>query len=360
MKNKKILIPLILILLAVIIVGIITYPKKKEPEVIKIGAILPLTGPAASFGTAMKNGILLAQEKLKKEGINLEIIIEDGQGDPKSSLMAFRKLLTYNTKIFIASVSGVCLSLLPVAQKERVLLFAEAAHPQITGSSPLIFRHSNTVSLEAEILGNWLIENKKVKKVFILWINDDFGFSMKNELTKILNQFNLKDESYEKTQIDFKNIAIQIGAFNPDAVIIVGYGKSLGLAIKTLREMNYKGEILTNLGVKITPDAVIAAGEAIHGIYYIDFNFDYRDEEYIKFMKEYKQKFGEEPPAWSVLEYNTVILLGKAVKKVGSDPEKILNYIKSIGSFKGAGEIITITPQNDLLPSLTLKKWERN
>jgi branched-chain amino acid transport system substrate-binding protein len=359
MKERKSLISLIGLLAVcyLVTVSIVSCAKKKEPEAIKIGAILPLTGPAASFGIAMKNGILLAQERLKKEGLNLYVVIEDGQGDPKSSLMAFRKLLAAHTKIFITSVSGVCLSIIPVAQKEKVLLFAEAAHPQITGASPLVFRHSNTAPQEAEIIGNWVIKNEKVKKVFILWINDDFGLSTKNELVKILNQLELKDESYEKTQTDFKNITTHILNFNPDVVIIIGYGKSLGIAIKTLHQMNYRGKILTNLGVKITPDAVIAAGEAINGIYYNDFNFDSEDEEYIKFVKDYKQMFNEKPPAWSVLEYNTLLLLGEAIKKVGNDPEKISGYIRNKGSFKGAGEIITITPRNDMLPSLTLKKW---
>jgi len=357
MKKKNIIGWVIGIVVVGILIIVPLAKQNKQPEAIKIGAILPLTGPAASFGSAMKNGILLAQKQLKKEGLNIDIIIEDGQGDPQPSLITFRKLLNANTKIFITSVSGVCLSIIPAAQKEKILLFAEAAHPQITGASPLIFRHSNTASQEANIIGSWINKNSKIKKIFILWVNDDFGLSVKNELTKILNQSELKNESYEKNQVDFKNITARILNFKPDAVIVIGYGKSLGIAIKTLRQMNYSGEILTNLGVKITPDAAVAAGESINGIYYNDFDFNSEDEEYIKFIKEYKQMFNEKPPAWSVLEYNTLLLLGEAIKIVGKDPAKISSYIRNKGTFKGAGEVITITPKNDLLPSLILKKW---
>ncbi|RMD57361.1 MAG: hypothetical protein D6828_03820 [Nitrospirae bacterium] len=55
------------VLLAVILIGslfLINGCKKQEPETIKIGAILPLTGDAAQYGEWAKNGISLAVDEI--------------------------------------------------------------------------------------------------------------------------------------------------------------------------------------------------------------------------------------------------------------------------------------------------------
>ena len=77
-------------ILAVVLVGslfLINGCKKKEPEVIKIGAILPPTGNLSSYGVDSRKALELAVEKLNKtggiDGRLISLIIEDSQGNPK-------------------------------------------------------------------------------------------------------------------------------------------------------------------------------------------------------------------------------------------------------------------------------------
>ncbi len=87
---------------------------KKETESINIGAILPLTGPAAQMGQEMQRGQLLANEywnnnrdKHKTPKVNL--LIEDGKSTPKDALSAYMKLRAQNIDIFTTNLSSVCL-----------------------------------------------------------------------------------------------------------------------------------------------------------------------------------------------------------------------------------------------------------
>ncbi|RKZ22128.1 hypothetical protein DRQ18_03210, partial [bacterium] len=72
------------ILAVFIATTLIVFPScKKQEKVIKIGAILPLTGRTAFLGEGERNALLLAVEEINKEGINgkkIELIIEDSKG----------------------------------------------------------------------------------------------------------------------------------------------------------------------------------------------------------------------------------------------------------------------------------------
>jgi branched-chain amino acid transport system substrate-binding protein len=58
-----------------------------DKDVIKIGAIIPLTGPAGAVGVEVKNGIECAVEKFNNENISnrkqLKVIFEDSANEPK-------------------------------------------------------------------------------------------------------------------------------------------------------------------------------------------------------------------------------------------------------------------------------------
>ena len=123
---------------------------KKEDNVIKIGAILPLTGALAGFEEEYLRGIELATRDIK----NVEVIIEDGKGNPKESILAFNKF--YNIqgiKIFLVVECPVVLAIKPLIVHKEALLFADASRPEITEENHWnIFRHSDCAYQKANFL----------------------------------------------------------------------------------------------------------------------------------------------------------------------------------------------------------------
>ncbi len=82
-------------LLIVVLGLLIVFPfgcskKELEPKVIKIGAILPLTGDNAVYGIAIKNGIELGAEEINKNGgVNgkkITVIFEDDRAEPSQRI----------------------------------------------------------------------------------------------------------------------------------------------------------------------------------------------------------------------------------------------------------------------------------
>ena len=61
---------------------------------VKVGVINSMTGPEAPIGENLTNGIKLAEEDLKKKGIDLQVVWEDDTGKPQISMSAMEKLAT--------------------------------------------------------------------------------------------------------------------------------------------------------------------------------------------------------------------------------------------------------------------------
>lgn len=368
--NKLLVSAITMLVLVGVIATNFTSCKKKEPETIKIGAILPLTGPAASLGEWFKMGYILAQEeanqtlKDKNTKISLKILIEDGMGDPKVSVNLYKKLREIDKINYLTStLSPICLSLKPLAIKDSILFFANAAHPLITGDSLFVFRHSNTVEQEGELIINFIKDKfSNINNIVVFASNEDFGISFLkfiSEKFKELKIRNIATELYEKDQKDFRSLVIKpLKSSPPDIVIVIGFVKPMGLLIKTLREVGYKGPIVANFGFT-DPNVIQLASDAAIGVYHTDYNFDYSAEP-LKHLNEKSFKmFHKELPPAAILAYNTIMILTEAISNAGIKSIDIASYIKNKKEFYIGNMKILVTEKGDILPPLTIRRYEK-
>ena len=68
-----------------------------QPETIKIGAVMDLTGALAGIGSQLRDSIVLAVKQTNEaggiNGAQIELIVEDGKTDPAGGLEAVKKLV---------------------------------------------------------------------------------------------------------------------------------------------------------------------------------------------------------------------------------------------------------------------------
>jgi ABC-type branched-subunit amino acid transport system substrate-binding protein len=88
-------------------------------SVFKVGAIIPLSGPLADYGDAVKNGFELARRDNPDFFNTVEFVYEDSKYDGKTSLSAFNALLARGD-INLYYVWGVTPNetLLPILSKD--------------------------------------------------------------------------------------------------------------------------------------------------------------------------------------------------------------------------------------------------
>jgi branched-chain amino acid transport system substrate-binding protein len=335
-------------------------PVVTETKEVKICAILPLTGFMSSFGEQMREGQDFAKDLIDsgffgKPNFKIYILFEDSKADPKEAVNVYKRMRMSKVNIFTTTLSPVALSLIPLVKQENVLLFADAAHPSISNSGQLIFRHSNTAPQEAQVINEYL-KNLPVDKVAIAAVNDDYGEAFCSSMEKIAKESGKKIVqvvSHPKEEKDFRLIATKLLQSKPDAVIICSVGAAPGLIVKELKAYKFRGFIIATNTFGY-PEAKKAAGTSAKGVSYIAFDFDRTDPLYKSVNEEFKSRYGKDMSDLSLIEFNTIFLLWTAINQVGEDVEKISTYIRGLKEFNGIGETLKILPSGDILPRLKI------
>ncbi len=360
MNNKtKIIIGFLIIIVLILIVVWYGVSRKsttfitKEP--IKIGAILPLTGPGSNLGIALKEGLEWKIEELKNQGEQIEFLIEDSQSNPKEAVSSFNKLVNINkVRIIFTILSSSGMSLKPLAEKNKVLLWADVTHPEMTKNSNYILRHSNTADNDAKGISEHIIQ-QGFKKIGILYQMDEWGIAFNNLLINKLTKNNIKvdSEAIDHKASDFRTEISKIKNKKPDGIVLIAFGPASGILIKQIKELNYKGLLYSSIGFILTPDAQNIAKDYSKGMYYQTY------EENFKFISDYKKRFQKEPSLISLLGYTDIELLYFAISQTKStEPEKIIKYIKELKEFQGKYEKVFIEPTGDIIIPTIIKIWE--
>ena len=124
--NKSIWISIAVVVL--IVIAIFTIQGNKQEDIIKIGAILPLSGDAATYGKALQKGMELAVIEINSESKVLDqsivIVYEESGADAKTAVSAINKLINADKVPLIIGdmFSSTTLAIAPIAQKNKVVL----------------------------------------------------------------------------------------------------------------------------------------------------------------------------------------------------------------------------------------------
>lgn len=344
-KTTKIIIGTIV---AIIVIGGIWYgltKQQKEEGVIKIGAILPLTGNAAKKGEYESQGALLAVEEINSQGgikgKKIELIIEDSESDPTKGISVFRKLVEINkVNYLIGALSNVGMALKDLIEENKIPTFWVSAHIDFLTGTEYIFRNIPISSQYVESLSDFIYQKLGLSKVGILYMNDDFGVNLKDEFKKVFPGNISFLEQYDKNGKDFRTQITKLKENNPEGIFIAGYGIGTGILIKQLREMKVEVQLFGPVGIGQV-DTKEAAGPAIEGVIFTDF-IDYSKEETKNFKEKYMAKYKEEPGTDSFLSYNSIKMLAFAIENSSINPYLIVETLSHLKDFQGATGILNI------------------
>lgn len=162
----------------------------QEKSAIRVGVILPLTGPASEIGNNILDGIIIASEYYDSiSPQKLKLIVEDSKLDAKQAMSSANKLITVDKVDAIIGLasSTEALVVAPVCEKNKVVMISSTAStPLLSDAGDYIFRIYPSDVYDSKVLAEYA---KEIKKVSILYLNNDFGVGLKNTFI----------ENYKKT-----------------------------------------------------------------------------------------------------------------------------------------------------------------
>jgi branched-chain amino acid transport system substrate-binding protein len=222
-------------------------------QVLKVGLVVPLTGPNAPFGLQAKLGAEWAADEINAEGGILgafvQVLVEDTGGDPKVAVTATEKLITVDRcqVIRAAFQSAAVLAAMEVTEKYEVpMLTIGASVDEITGKGyKYIFRVGPNSSMIAPEVINFVARYYKPKTIVIMHENSVFGTSHAQRLQEYIPKMHpewqiLAVEPYDAKGLDFKPLLQKVRELNPDCLIWVPYLTDAALILKQMAEMEYK------------------------------------------------------------------------------------------------------------------------
>lgn len=352
-----------ILLLIVICIVFIVIRKNNISDIstageIKIGAVMALTGPSASQGVAILNGLKWKIDELNQAGANYKLLSEDSKTDAKEGVSAFSKLVNVdNVKVIFSHLSSVALSVKPLAEQNKVLEWAYSANPDVIKDSSYVLRHAYDSNFDAKALTDH-IANRSLKRVYVVYQQEPYGQSFNDYLTKYLQEkgITVGSAGVDNKSADFRAELTKAKSFKPDAIIFVIIGNGSGLVIKQVREIGYTGDIYSSAGFIISPGALDIAGTAAKGMYYqVD---QYDPTQNAEFASQYEKLYGQKPQINVGLGYIDMEIIDQAIKNVGSnDPLKLVNYIKTLTSFKGKYQEVVISKDGSIVIPTVIKTW---
>ena len=293
---------IISILLASLMVFSFGCAKKEEKE-IRIGITLPLTGDAAIWGQSQKDGYDLALSQINvKGGINgkkLVLIYEDDKGLPKDGVAALQKLINVDKIKLLTGIanSSVALAYIPIINEHKILFISSgASSPKLTGASKYFFRTWPSDIAEALAMAKYAHNELKLNKIAILYINNDYGIGLSEPFKSNFESLGGKivnSENFEQGATDFRTQLTKIKASNPEAIYLAGNPVEMGRAVKQMRELGIRNQVLSISTLNDKEVFKIAGAKAIEGTIITDASFDPQSEDPMakKFMQDFRTMF---------------------------------------------------------------------
>jgi len=342
--------------------------KKAEKEVIKIGAILPLTGPAGSLGVYYKNGLKIKIDEINSNGgINgkkVKLLIKDSKTSAKEGVFAINNLLSLDKPLFVFShLSSITLAINPILKKKNIPVIAVSASAKLLNYNLAIRNY-----ITPERLAKFSFENfhnkLKLNNFSLIYVGDDFGTSVAKYFKEECDKSNVKityEDKFNLRNTDYKNLVLKIIASKPEAVYITGYGKPLALLIKQLKDLKYKGTICT--GIEVTqPEILDFLGDYSNGIYFPNLLFDNlnNNENNKKFNLEYEKRFNKKSFSASALAYDGVGIMLDLYRDAGYNKNEFLSKLNTSKTIENAlnGDIKLVN--REIVYTFTLNTIKNN
>ncbi len=313
----------------------------------KIGVINSMSGPEAPIGENITNGIKLAEEDLKKKGINLQLVWEDDTGKPQISMSAMEKLATRdNVAGVVGPYTSACSNAVAkLAEKYKVaLLIPAAAKEEITRQGlKYVFRMNAPADKYASSLIDAAISLGKPKTIAFIYENTDFGTSTSKTAKDYVASKGIQvvaDVSYAKGSADYRSSLAQIKSKNPDLVFMVSYVADAILLMRQSKEVGLQPQAFLGAGagfttVEFAKEKAISEGVISCTQWTDDVNWPGAKD----FGARYKAKFGKEPTYHAACAYASMLVMAESAKNAGGDRVKTQAALKA-GKWNGVMGVV--------------------
>jgi branched-chain amino acid transport system substrate-binding protein len=314
---------------------------------LKVGMVLPVTGPGADAGRFALAGAKIAVENVNKAGGVLgkpiELVTEDDQTTNPGAVLAFSKLASQPDIVaFLGSIrSTQNHAMAPDILKTGKPVCFGGTDPVLTHmGNKWMFRFRPNDSYSARVIADYGVNTLSKKKWAVIHSTDAFGTSGAKALTESLGKAGATvalDQGYANQSQDFTPVVLAIKQSGAEVIgSYFTFENDLGIFARQLRQLGVNVPWVGSPSI-VNVTALKLAGPSLYGTYGVaDYAEDSSDAAKA-FAKAYREVMKVAPDNQSSWTFDAVTVLSMAINKAGkTDPEAIRTAILAVKGHQGA------------------------
>lgn len=327
--------------------------KKSEggADVFKIGSIGPVTGAAAIYGEAVKNGAELAINEINEaggiNGVKIEFNFQDDENDPEKAVNAYNTLKDWGMQALLGTVtSAPCVAVGNEAQADNMFLLTPSGTAVECVQYDNAFRVCFSDPMQGLECAKYISDNALAKKVAVIYDSSDvYSTGIYNSFAAEAKKDGLDIVAAEaftaESKTDFSVQLQKAKDAGAELVFLPFYYSEAALVLQQAAGMNYAPIFFGCDGM----DGILGVdgfdpANAQNLMFLSPFTPTSTDEMVVEFVKNFEEEFGHTPIQFAADAYDGVYALKAAMEKAEVTPDMSASDICE--ALKGAMTEITI------------------
>jgi branched-chain amino acid transport system substrate-binding protein len=343
-------------------------------NVVKIGAILAVTGPAAYLGGPEARTLeTLVADTNKAGGIlgrQVQLIVKDSQGSAEKAVSFAKQLVEEEEVLAIIgpSTSGESMSLKGYCdQNETILVSCAAAETIVNPVAKWVFKTPQNDAFAA-IKIYQTMKALGITRIGVVVSSSGFGQGGKAQLVKYAPDYGISiliNETYDAASTDLTGVLSKVKAAAVQAVVNWSVEPAQALVAKNMRQVGMEQPLFQSHGFG-NISYVAAAGKAAEGIIFPCGRLFYAEllptahpqkQVLVSYKQAYEAKYKEDTSTFGGHAYDAFLVIAEAVKKAGTvDKNRVRDAIEGIKGLAGTGGVFNFSPADH--NGLTLDAFE--
>jgi branched-chain amino acid transport system substrate-binding protein len=337
-------------------------PAQAADDVVRIGNIIPLSGPSASVGEQGKNAREMAVAEINAAGgikslggAKLEMLYADSESKPEKGVAEAERLINTEKVNVLTGCwnSAVTYPTTAVAERYGVpFIVPVSVADKITEQGfKTVFRIAAKDSWWTRDQFQFLKDMEEefgtpVKRLAFVYENGDWGQGFAGQWKKLAKEGGYEvvlDEPYPSTATDLSPVVQKIRRSKADVLMLVSNAADAILLTNTLAEYRVKLKaIIASGGGHADPSFLKAVGKNAQYLFdIVEWETDVNKPGAKEANEKYKAAYGQNLTGEAVDAYLATYVLADALERAGSlDPAKIRDALAATDYKSGPGMIV--------------------
>lgn len=336
---------------------------------IKIGVVVPVTGPNAAFGAQIKTGATQAIADINKAGgVNgekLVMTVGDDASDPKQGVSVANKFASEGVKAVVGAFnSGVSIPVSDVLQEAGIVEISPAstAIKYTERGNWNTFRTCGRDDQQGAVAGAYLADKFKGKKIAFVHDKTPYGRGLADETLKALKAkggTNVIFEGINPGEKDFSSLVSKLKQAGVDVVYFGGLYTEAGLLIRQMRDQGLAAPLMGGDGIADREFSQVG-GPGSDGTF-MTFSPDARKNPKAKATIDAFKAINFDPEGYTLYSYAAVQILKQAMEATkSSDGQKIATYMQQGKPFDTVIGDISYDKKGDITrPDYVMYMWKK-